>query len=141
MRVNLLTPFRSYDCAKQANLEKSIRTEYDICITIIFKLLRFLTIQQICATPLIQNRSIFFLLIGSRVKGRSDGAVSLRQADCGLGAADFLFVLCGKLRVGESDENPLQVAGELERDLVDRADRRPGILADIQGFVDGDPDG
>jgi len=41
-----------------------------------------------------------------------------RQADCGLGAADFLFVLSRELGIGESDENPLQVAGELERDLV-----------------------
>ena len=61
----------------------------------------------------------------------------LRHADCGFCAADFFFVLSSELGVGKSDENPLQVAGELERDLVVLADRRAGVLADIQGFVNG----
>jgi len=68
-------------------------------------------------------------------------AASLCHADGGLGAPDLFFILGGQFGISESDDNPLEIAGELEWNPVVLADWRAGVLADIEGFIDGYPDG
>src|SRR5205809_7647620 len=65
------------------------------------------------------------------------------QPDFGSDSLDFCIVFGAKLGICQLNSDLPQGAGELEWDLVIFADRRPCVLADIQGLIrrDAERDG
>src|SRR3990172_9433388 len=63
---------------------------------------------------------------------------SLSDNDGGFRPPDLLLVFRAERGVAQPDDDAVDFARELERHVVVLADRRAGVLADIQRFIDRD---